>query len=73
MNTFLNTIMETFHKVIYDFVYSATVLSDVLDSFGIATYDLNDKGKYNFICRILYRRESDSFKFWDVVEKVSTP
>ena len=54
---FVNTIGKIFARVVYDFVYSATVLSDILNSCGIALSDLNDKKKYRFVCMILYRRE----------------
>ena len=54
---FVNMTGEIFTRVVYDFIYSATVLSDILNSCGIKISDLNDKKKYRFVCRILYRRE----------------
>ena len=54
---FISTTGEIFERVIYDFIYSATVLSDILGSYGIAISDLNDKKKYIFVCKILYRKD----------------
>ena len=54
---FISTIGDIFERVIYDFIYSATVLSDILGSYGIAISDLNDKKKYIFVCKILYRKD----------------
>ncbi len=54
---FINAIGEIFERVIYDFIYSATVLSDILGGYKISVSELNDKNRCRFVCKILYRRE----------------
>ncbi len=54
-------IKEDFGEALYKFVYSATILSDILSNLdgsrSIAISDLNDKNKYRFRCLILYQRD----------------
>ena len=58
---FINVIKEDFGEALYKFVYSATILSDILSNLegsrSIAISDLNDKNKYRFRCLILYQRD----------------
>ena len=54
---FINTIGEIFRRVIYDFIYSATVLSDILGGYKLSISELNDKNRCRFVCKILYRRD----------------
>ncbi len=57
---FVDVIKEDVGEALYKFVYSATILSDILSnldgSCSITISDLNDKSKYRFRCLILYQK-----------------